>query len=126
MAREVLTNEQGIATGVSFVNNDDMQEYTVRAKVVMLAASACESSRLLLNSKSSRNPNGLANASGVVGKYLARFYRRVDGRDSSTLWWEESVTTKTVSEACMYTHHGGLTIKSLTFHEAIILNMEEV
>ena len=70
MAREVLTNEQGIATGVSFVNIDDMQEYTVRAKVVMLAASACESSRLLLNSKSSRNPNGLANASGVVGKYL--------------------------------------------------------
>ena len=70
MAREVLTNEEGIATGVSFVNIDDLQEYTVRAKVVMLAASACESSRLLLNSKSSRNPNGLANASGVVGKYL--------------------------------------------------------
>jgi choline dehydrogenase-like flavoprotein len=35
-----------------------------------LAASACESSRLLLNSKSASNPNGLANASGVVGKYL--------------------------------------------------------
>ena len=70
MAREVLTNEEGIATGVSFVNIDDLQEYTVKAKVVMLAASACESSRLLLNSKSSRNPNGLANASGVVGKYL--------------------------------------------------------
>ena len=70
MAREVLTNDEGIATGVSFVNIDDLQEYTVKAKVVMLAASACESSRLLLNSKSSRNPNGLANASGVVGKYL--------------------------------------------------------
>jgi choline dehydrogenase-like flavoprotein len=70
MAREVLTNDEGRATGVSFVNIDDLQEYTVKAKVVMLAASACESSRLLLNSKSSRNPNGLANASGVVGKYL--------------------------------------------------------
>jgi len=70
MAREVLTNDEGIATGVSFVNIDDLQEYTVKAKVVMLAASACESARLLLNSKSSRNPNGLANASGVVGKYL--------------------------------------------------------
>ncbi len=70
MAREVLTNAQGKATGVSFVNKDDMQEYTVNAKVVMLAASACESARLLLNSKSSLNPNGLANASGVVGKYL--------------------------------------------------------
>jgi len=37
---------------------------------VMLGASTCESARLLLNSKSSRYPNGLANASGVIGKYL--------------------------------------------------------
>jgi hypothetical protein len=36
----------------------------------MLAASACESARLLLNSKSARFPEGLANSSGVVGKYL--------------------------------------------------------
>lgn len=70
MAREVITNDEGVATGISFVNKDDLQEYTVKAKVVILAASACESARLLLNSKSSRNPNGLANGSGVVGKYL--------------------------------------------------------
>jgi choline dehydrogenase-like flavoprotein len=38
--------------------------------VVVLAASACESSRLLLNSKSARFAQGLANSSGVVGKYL--------------------------------------------------------
>jgi hypothetical protein len=37
---------------------------------VVLAASACETARLLLNSKSPRFPNGLANSSGVVGKYL--------------------------------------------------------
>jgi choline dehydrogenase-like flavoprotein len=36
----------------------------------VLAASACESARLMLNSKSQRHPNGLANASNVVGKYL--------------------------------------------------------
>lgn len=70
MVREVITDTEGKATGVSFVNKDDMQEYTVNAKVVVLAASACESARLLLNSKSSRSPNGLANSSGVVGKYL--------------------------------------------------------
>jgi choline dehydrogenase-like flavoprotein len=70
MVREVITNSDGIATGVSFVNKDDKQEYTVNAKVVVLAASACESARLLLNSKSSQFPNGLANSSGVVGKYL--------------------------------------------------------
>jgi choline dehydrogenase-like flavoprotein len=70
MAREVVTNDAGKATGVSFVNTEDMQEYTVSAKIVILAASACESARLLLNSKSSRYSNGLANESGVVGKYL--------------------------------------------------------
>jgi len=70
MAREVVTNGEGIATGVSFINKDDMQEYTVSAKVVMLAASSCESARLLLNSKSTRFSNGLANGSGLVGKYL--------------------------------------------------------
>jgi choline dehydrogenase-like flavoprotein len=70
MVREVNTNAEGKATGVSFVNKDDKQEYTVNAKIVMLAASACESARLLLNSKSAQFPNGLANSSGVVGKYL--------------------------------------------------------
>ncbi|MCL6523624.1 MAG: GMC family oxidoreductase [Thermoflavifilum sp.] len=70
MAREILTDKNGLATGVSYVNKEDLQEYQVRAKVVVLAASACESARLLLNSKSPRHPNGLANSSGVVGHYL--------------------------------------------------------
>ena len=70
MAREVLTNKEGLATGVSYVNKEDLNEYQVMGKVVILAASACESSRLLLNSKSQRHPNGLANNSDVVGKYL--------------------------------------------------------
>lgn len=70
MAREVLTNKEGLATGVSYVNTTDLQEYEVKAKVVVLAASACESARLLLNSKSTQFPNGLANGSNVIGKYL--------------------------------------------------------
>lgn len=70
MAREVLTDESGKATGVSYVDKNDLQEYVVNAKTVVLAASACESARLLLNSKSSKHPNGLANSSNVVGKYL--------------------------------------------------------
>jgi choline dehydrogenase-like flavoprotein len=70
MAREVLTDEKGLATGVSYINKDDMQEYQVKGKLVILGASACESARLLLNSKSSVHPGGLANSSGVVGKYL--------------------------------------------------------
>src|SRR5881409_3414001 len=70
MAREVTTDENGLASGVSYVNTQDKREYHVRARIVILAASACESARLLLNSKSSRFPNGLANSSGVAGRYL--------------------------------------------------------
>jgi choline dehydrogenase-like flavoprotein len=70
MAREVTTNENGLATGISYVNTQDKREYQIRARIVVLAASACESARLLLNSKSARFPNGLANSNGVVGRYL--------------------------------------------------------
>jgi hypothetical protein len=38
--------------------------------VIILAASACESARILLNSKSSKHPTGLGNSSNMVGKYL--------------------------------------------------------
>jgi choline dehydrogenase-like flavoprotein len=70
MVREVLTNREGLAIGVSYVDKTDLQEYQVKGKTVILAASACESARLLLNSKSDRHPNGLANSSNVVGRYL--------------------------------------------------------
>ena len=70
MAREVITDKYGRAKAVSYVSKDDMNEYQVRGKTVILAASACESARILLNSKSSAHPDGLGNGSGVVGKYL--------------------------------------------------------
>ncbi len=70
MAREVLTNKDGLATGVAYINTIDNLEYQVFGRTVILAASACESARLLLNSKSNRHANGLANSSNVVGHYL--------------------------------------------------------
>lgn len=71
MVREVHTDTNtGLANGVSYVNKLDLKDYKINAKMVVLAASACESARILLNSKSSRFPNGLANDSGVIGKYL--------------------------------------------------------
>lgn len=70
MAREITTNKNGLASGVSYVNKQDGKEYQVKAKIVVLAASSCESARLLLNSKSALFPDGLANSSGIVGKYL--------------------------------------------------------
>lgn len=70
MVRKVTTDSEGLATGVSFISKVDMKEHKLTAKVVVLGASACESARIMLNSKSAQHPNGLANGSGVVGHYL--------------------------------------------------------
>ncbi|MDB5276806.1 MAG: family oxidoreductase [Ferruginibacter sp.] len=70
MVRQVLTGKDGQATGVSYVDKTDGQEYQLNGKTIILGASACESARILLNSASAQHPGGLANSSGVVGKYL--------------------------------------------------------
>lgn len=70
MVREVTTDKNGKATGVNYINKADRKEYHLKAKVVVMAASACSSARILLNSKSSVHQNGLGNSSGLVGRYL--------------------------------------------------------
>ncbi len=70
MVREVTVDSAGRATGVHYVDKRTRLDEHASARVVVLAASACESARILLNSKSSSFPDGLANGSGLVGKYL--------------------------------------------------------
>jgi choline dehydrogenase-like flavoprotein len=70
MAREILVNKDGKAAGVSYIDKASRSEKRVNARAIVVAASACESARLLLNSKSALYPNGIANSSGAVGKYL--------------------------------------------------------
>ncbi len=70
MVREVTVGSDGLANGVIFIDKVSRTEQRVDAKIVVLAASACESARILLNSKSSKFPNGLGNSSGTVGKYI--------------------------------------------------------
>ncbi len=70
MVREVTVGRNGLADGVVYIDTTTGREARVEARVVVLAASACESARILLNSHSARFPQGLANASGTVGRYL--------------------------------------------------------
>lgn len=70
MVREVTVDGNGRATGVHFIDKETKLDRTLKAKVVILAASACSTARILLNSKSSVHPNGLGNSSGLIGKYL--------------------------------------------------------
>jgi len=70
MAREIIASKDGKAESVSYIDKSTRTEKRVNARAFIVAASACESARLLLNSRSSLFPDGLANSSGVVGRYL--------------------------------------------------------
>ena len=70
MVYEVTVGRNGRANGVNFVDRKSGEQRHAAARVVILAASACESARILLNSKSASFPDGLANSSGKVGRYL--------------------------------------------------------
>jgi choline dehydrogenase-like flavoprotein len=70
MVREVTLDKRGKASGVIYIDKRTRQEHRALGRVVILAASGCESARILLNSKSQLFPNGLANSSGKVGHYL--------------------------------------------------------
>jgi choline dehydrogenase-like flavoprotein len=67
--REISTDAGGRVTGVTYFDANKSEVFQ-KAKAVVLSANGSESARLLLMSKSARFPNGLANSSGVVGRYL--------------------------------------------------------
>ena len=67
--REISVNDKGKVTGAIYFDQQ-RREIFQKAKVVVLSANGTETPRLLLLSSSKRFPNGLANSSGLVGKYL--------------------------------------------------------
>jgi len=70
MAREIVVGKNGKAEAVSYIDKATLTEQRVKARAFVVGASACESARLLLNSKSTLFPDGLGNSSGVIGRYL--------------------------------------------------------
>ncbi|MBI2821739.1 MAG: GMC family oxidoreductase, partial [Acidobacteria bacterium] len=68
-ATEIKVDAQGKARSVVYVDSQGQQQEQ-EARVVVVACWTIESPRLLLNSVSPKFPNGLANGSGLVGRYL--------------------------------------------------------
>jgi choline dehydrogenase-like flavoprotein len=103
IAKNILTDENGRASGVAYIDRESRQECEVRARAVVVGASCIESARILLNSKSRLWPNGMANSSGQVGRnlcdhlyantangYLPRFVGKAnfpDGVGANTIAW---------------------------------------
>jgi choline dehydrogenase-like flavoprotein len=131
MVRKVESDDAGIATGVVYIDKKTGEHKTIKARAVVLAASACESARILLNSKSKVHPNGLANGSGVVGKYLhdstgadrmgimPSFFNRkrynedgVGGLHVYTPWWLGSAKNLNFSRGYHLEYWGGMGMPS--------------
>lgn len=70
MVKSLDVDSQGKVSTLTYIDKKSSQEHKLTARIVILAASACESARILLNSKSERFPNGLANNNGHVGKHI--------------------------------------------------------
>ena len=68
---QIQHNDQGKVTGVLYADKDGNQHVQL-ARVVCVAGNSIESPRLLLNSASSKFPDGLANSSGQVGRNYMR------------------------------------------------------
>ena len=69
MARGIVLDARGHATAVTYYNADNHLQ-TQPARLVVVSAGAIETARLLLNSKSRLNPNGLGNRYDWVGRNL--------------------------------------------------------
>jgi choline dehydrogenase-like flavoprotein len=67
----IYDDKKGKATGVRVIDGETNETIEFFAKVIFLNASALNSNAILLNSISSRFPNGLGNDSGVLGKFIA-------------------------------------------------------
>ena len=70
MVRDVQLDESGRAKQVTFINRLTGKAEQLNAQIIVLAASACETARILLNSRTNERPNGVANSSGQVGRNL--------------------------------------------------------
>jgi choline dehydrogenase-like flavoprotein len=66
----LLMGTDGRAQGVHYIDRLTRDHRDAYARVVVVAAGALESTRLLLNSKSPSHPQGVGNSTGVLGHYL--------------------------------------------------------
>lgn len=70
IVREICVDDSGKVSGVSWIDHQTGTEHKSSAGLVFLCASALESTRILMLSRSSKNPEGVGARSGALGRYL--------------------------------------------------------
>jgi choline dehydrogenase-like flavoprotein len=75
VAARILVDDKGLAKGVQYFDRQSGKEQVVNGKIIVLGASCVDSTRILLNSKSEKYPNGIGNSSDVIGRFLCEQIR---------------------------------------------------
>jgi choline dehydrogenase-like flavoprotein len=105
MVGRIEVNDAGLATGLHYHREGGWRFQ--RARNVVVAGYAIETPRLLLNSATSRFPDGLANSSGLVGKYLmVQSNQAVWGVMDEEVRWYKGPPSLALSEHWNYTDEG--------------------
>ncbi|MEK6291199.1 MAG: GMC family oxidoreductase, partial [Paraburkholderia tropica] len=105
MVGHIETNAQGLASGVHF--HREGRWHFQRARNVVVAGYAIETPRLLLNSANGRFPDGLANRSGLVGKYLmVQLNQAAWGTMDEAIRWYKGQPSLALTEHWNYTDRG--------------------
>ncbi|HEY6452887.1 MAG TPA: GMC family oxidoreductase [Steroidobacteraceae bacterium] len=105
MVGRIETGPDGRASGVHYCRQGRWQFQ--RARNVVVAGYAIETPRLLLASASARYPQGLANSSGLVGRYLmTQSNQAVFGRMDREVRWYKGPPSLTISEHWNYEDRG--------------------
>ncbi len=101
MVGRIETNARGLASGVHY--HREGQWRFQRAKNVVVAGYAVETPRLLLMSANEQFPDGLANSSGLVGKYLmTQPNQAVFGEMDDEIRWNKAPPSTTITEHWNY------------------------
>ncbi|MDL5510325.1 GMC family oxidoreductase [Arenibacter sp. M-2] len=79
VASVIYDAEKNKAIGLKVIDANTGETNEYYARVIFLCASTLASTGILLNSKSARFPNGLANSSGVLGHYLMGHHKNIGG-----------------------------------------------
>ena len=100
---EIMTNDTGKVTGVAYFDEKDKRQVQT-ADIVVVAASATETARLLLNSKSRLHPDGLGNRYDQVGRNLqGHAYCGADGLFDEEIY--DDVGPGASVAICDFAHH---------------------
>ena len=84
IVHEVIYDEKlGKATGVKVIDTETNEKFEFKAKVIFLCASAMASASILLQSKSTRFPNGLGNDSGELGHNVMDHHFKVGAKGTA-------------------------------------------